>query len=164
MYNMRAIQMHRPLKNCRGGSATLHNVQLIRSHDGSPQYSRKDIISGLLISLIGLFVQNSQAENGGISGKAGETVLLIGASGAIGQYVTRDLKKRGCKVRGLTRFPKEAKEQLGDYVDWIGGDLLKPETLEDKNFFRNLVAGVDRVRFPHSQKRRNPELQMSSLF
>ena len=29
---------------------------------------------------------------------AGETVLLVGASGAIGQFVTQALKARGCKV------------------------------------------------------------------
>ena len=106
--------------------------------------SRRSILSGTLAALLLLLNTEAFAKDGAQS-VSGETVLLIGASGAIGQFVTRVLESRGCKVRGLTRYPKEAREKLGTSVEWVGGDLLKPETLSDDAFFRKLLAGVDRV-------------------
>ena len=111
--------------------------------------SRRGALSGILAYVMLLATRNSVADEGKSTLGAGETVLLVGASGAIGQFVTRALESRGCKVRGLTRYPKEAREQLSSSVEWVGGDLLKDEILQDDAFFRKLVSGADRVSSLH---------------
>ena len=117
-----------------------------------------------------MFTSSSGATGDASPSGTGETVLLIGASGAIGQFVTRALEARGCKVRGLTRYPEKAKEQLGASVEWVGGDLLENDVLDDPSFFRKLLAGADRVA-PRSasaeidfrRKNRLPSVSLSAL-
>ena len=68
------------------------------------------------------------------------TVLVLGATGLIGQYVTKELRARGYRVRGLTRRVEEAKASLGsDGVEWVQGDLMEPSSLA------GVMSGVDKV-------------------
>ncbi len=53
------------------------------------------------------------------------TALVIGATGAIGDAVTRSLVARGWQVRALTRRPPANRPQdCGNGVQWIAGDAM----------------------------------------
>lgn len=55
-----------------------------------------------------------------------ERVLVAGASGQLGRHVVSELRRRGYRVRALSRRP----ERLADLVDEIvRGDLLDPASL-----------------------------------
>ena len=124
---------------------------LIAASDYPRLTPRPTFLSAALATILLLITTNTFADDSSpdLTG-AGETVLLVGASGAIGQYVTQLLQSRGCKVRGLTRYPDKARKELGVTVEWVGGDLRRPEILQDDAYFRRLVSGADRV---HSQHR-----------
>jgi uncharacterized protein YbjT (DUF2867 family) len=65
-----------------------------------------------------------------------ERVLVAGASGQLGRHVVSELRRRGYRVRALSRRP----ERLTGLVDEaVRGDLLDPSSL------RAACAGVDRV-------------------
>jgi uncharacterized protein YbjT (DUF2867 family) len=58
-------------------------------------------------------------------------VLVVGATGATGQLVVRQLLLRQCRVRVLVRDLYTATlNKLGTSVTYCQGDLLKPDTLE----------------------------------
>ncbi|WP_019637097.1 NAD(P)H-binding protein [Paenibacillus fonticola] len=59
------------------------------------------------------------------------TILVIGATGTVGQHVTELLVQRGSSVRALTRNPERAKAKLPEGVQIAAGDLMKPETLKE---------------------------------
>jgi len=59
------------------------------------------------------------------------TILVTGATGTVGQHVTKLLVQRGAFVRALTRNPERARAKLPKGVEIATGDLMKPETLED---------------------------------
>lgn len=86
----------------------------------------------------------------------GKVALVLGASGNIGQALCQQLLKDGYKVRGLTRDPKEKQAMsskvkwFGD-VEWVGGDLKKPETLPV------VVKGADKIIFAAGAHAYNPE-------
>mmetsp|Transcript_45638 Transcript_45638/g.111112 ORF Transcript_45638/g.111112 Transcript_45638/m.111112 type:complete len:344 (-) Transcript_45638:91-1122(-) len=73
------------------------------------------------------------------------TVLVVGATGAIGQTVCQQLLGEGYAVRALTRrtnlSDREGREDAGwtGQVKWVVGDLTKPQSL------RGLFKGVDKV-------------------
>lgn len=69
-----------------------------------------------------------------------ETVLVAGATGSIGKHVVQLLLARGHHVRGLTRKPDEARQDL-PAVDWVRGDLRERESLADA------LRGVDKIVF-----------------
>ena len=58
-------------------------------------------------------------------------VLLTGATGYIGGRLLSRLRKRGdIHIRCLAREPKHLADQVGNNVEVVPGDLLKPETLD----------------------------------
>lgn len=59
------------------------------------------------------------------------TILVTGATGTVGQHVTKLLLKQGASVRALTRNAERARTKLPDGVQIAEGDLMKPETLMD---------------------------------
>ena len=81
------------------------------------------------------------------------TVLVLGASGGIGQYVCAELLRRGYKVRGFTRRPAEAQEELkrsstyelaiseslDSSIEWVRGDL------NNKADLTPAIKGVQKV-------------------
>jgi len=81
------------------------------------------------------------ASEGGRKG----TVLVVGATGPIGQCVCQQLLFEGYSVRALTRRSsfreREGREDAGwtGEVKWEVGDLTRPESL------RGLLKGVDKV-------------------
>ena len=76
-----------------------------------------------------------------------ELVLVVGATGGIGQYAVFDLLGRGYKVRGITRrdkdenFRKQIKGTFLDEVEWVHGDL------NDKTSLAPAVKGVKKIIF-----------------
>mmetsp|Transcript_34980 Transcript_34980/g.51226 ORF Transcript_34980/g.51226 Transcript_34980/m.51226 type:complete len:357 (+) Transcript_34980:49-1119(+) len=75
----------------------------------------------------------------------GELVLVVGATGAIGQYAIFDLLERGYKVRGITRRADKIKKQLVGTdlaaVEWVNGDL------NDKSTLAPAMVGVKKIIF-----------------
>lgn len=55
------------------------------------------------------------------------TVLVTGATGAVGRHVVDELLRRGHTVRALTRDPGAAR--FPDGVEVVGGDLTDPDSL-----------------------------------
>ncbi len=66
------------------------------------------------------------------------TILVTGATGAVGRHLVTTLLERGASVRALTRKPDNA--ALPDGVDVLAGDLTDGSTLGPRVF-----AGVDRA-------------------
>lgn len=68
-----------------------------------------------------------------------ERILVAGATGRTGRFVVSNLLESNHVVRGLTRNPTKAREQYGDAVEWVGGDV------RDVSSLSALYQGVDRV-------------------
>ncbi|WP_109509102.1 SDR family oxidoreductase [Nocardioides speluncae] len=66
------------------------------------------------------------------------TILVTGATGAVGRHLVATLLERGADVRALTRKPEDA--ALPDGVEVVAGDLADASTLGPEVF-----GGVDRV-------------------
>jgi uncharacterized protein YbjT (DUF2867 family) len=64
-------------------------------------------------------------------------VLVIGATGTVGQHVVGELTKKGACVRAMTRNPEAAR--LPREVEVVQGDLTIPDTLD------RCLDGVDSV-------------------
>jgi uncharacterized protein YbjT (DUF2867 family) len=70
------------------------------------------------------------------------TVLVIGATGSIGELVVEEAIREGHAVRALVRDPARAR-RLPSEAELVVGDLTRPETLSAA------VDGVDAVVFTH---------------
>lgn len=66
------------------------------------------------------------------------TILVTGATGAVGRHLVATLIARGASVRALTRKPDDA--NLPEGVEVVAGDLADAST-----FGAHLFEGVDRV-------------------
>ncbi|KAF8064552.1 hypothetical protein HT031_003352 [Scenedesmus sp. PABB004] len=71
----------------------------------------------------------------------GDKVLVVGATGGVGQLATAKLLERGYKVRALTRKPDAAKQLFSNHpsLEVVSADLRDASTLPP------VVAGVDAV-------------------
>lgn len=58
-----------------------------------------------------------------------QTILIIGATGKLGEPVARQLLKEGYAVRVLARNPEKAKTKLGQAFEIVQGDVEKPASL-----------------------------------
>jgi uncharacterized protein YbjT (DUF2867 family) len=67
---------------------------------------------------------------GGQAAKAGDLVLVAGATGRTGQQVVRELNAAGYRVRALVRDPVKARAVLGDTVEYASGDVRQRPTLD----------------------------------
>lgn len=56
-------------------------------------------------------------------------ILVVGATGLLGEPVARRLLADGFQVRVLARRPDKAREKLGDGFDIVQGDVARPDTL-----------------------------------
>ncbi|WP_433331567.1 NAD(P)H-binding protein [Spirillospora sp. CA-294931] len=71
------------------------------------------------------------------------TIVVTGATGAVGRLVTEGLVRAGAKVRAVSRAPERA--GLPDGVEVRAGDLKRPETLD------GVFDGAERLYlFPHA--------------
>jgi uncharacterized protein YbjT (DUF2867 family) len=66
-------------------------------------------------------------------------VLVAGATGYLGGFVTKELKNRGCFVRALARSAGKLGGIEGDFDETHIGEITKPETLE------GICDGIDMV-------------------
>ena len=57
------------------------------------------------------------------------TLLVIGATGMLGQPVVRHALKAGWKVRVLARNPQQAQQRFGDSVEIVQGDVTDEASL-----------------------------------
>ncbi|HYL13979.1 MAG TPA: SDR family oxidoreductase [Terriglobales bacterium] len=71
-----------------------------------------------------------------------KTVLVVGATGSIGQLVVEEAIKQGHAVRALVRSASKAR-QLAREAESVVGDLTRPETLSAA------VDGIDAIVFTH---------------
>lgn len=58
-----------------------------------------------------------------------DLVLVVGATGGVGQLVVGKLLKKDVRVRILTRNTQKATEMFGDKVETVVGDIRKSSTL-----------------------------------
>ncbi|KAL5989730.1 hypothetical protein ACLOJK_010624 [Asimina triloba] len=65
-----------------------------------------------------------------------DVVLVVGATGGVGQRVVDVLRKKGIPVRVLVRNEEKAKKMLGPDIDLIVGDITKESTLAPEYFKR----------------------------
>jgi uncharacterized protein YbjT (DUF2867 family) len=84
-------------------------------------------------------------------------ILVIGATGTVGSEVVRQLVATGERPRALVRDPATARQQLGDQVEQVVGDLDRPETIAAA------LAGVDRVFLLTTQSSRQPEWERAVI-
>ncbi len=59
----------------------------------------------------------------------GETILVVGATGMLGEPVARRLKDDGYRVRVLARDPGRAHARLGEGFEIVRGDVAEPGSL-----------------------------------
>ncbi len=59
-----------------------------------------------------------------------QTILVVGATGMLGEPVARQLQKDGYAVRVLARNPGKARAKLGDSFDFFKGDVENSSSLE----------------------------------
>lgn len=69
----------------------------------------------------------------------GSTILVVGATGTVGLAVVRQLAASGASVRGLTRDTAKAGALKLQGVEFMGGDLERPVTLN------KVLAGVTQI-------------------
>jgi len=84
-------------------------------------------------------------------------VLVVGATGSIGQLVVEEAIKQGHAVRALVRSASKAR-QLAREAESVVGDLTRPETLSAA------VDGIDAIVFTHGrmeEARRRPRLSIT---
>lgn len=60
-----------------------------------------------------------------------QVVLVVGATGMLGEPVARQLQKDGYAVRVLARNPEKARAKLGDSFEFVTGDVEDPSSLEN---------------------------------
>lgn len=78
------------------------------------------------------------------------TILVTGASGAVGRHLVSALVRAGEQVRAVSRKPQEV--ELPEGVDVVGADLTAPSTLTaelfdevDRMFVFPVDHGVDEL-------------------
>jgi uncharacterized protein YbjT (DUF2867 family) len=81
-----------------------------------------------------------------------EKILIVGATGVLGQPVTRRLKEKGYNITILSSNSANARSIFGNEFEIIDGDVTQPESLkqplESKDFlYINLSASLDPVKY-----------------
>ena len=66
-------------------------------------------------------------------------ITVIGATGQLGLPVTKELNKKGVKVKAIVRDIEKAKTLLPEQVEIVFGDVA------DKNSLRNALIGTDTI-------------------
>jgi len=73
-------------------------------------------------------IQGHSTETRGVA--MNELILVVGATGMLGEPVASQLREDGYQVRLLARNPEKAKRLLGDAYEIVQGDVENPSTLE----------------------------------
>jgi uncharacterized protein YbjT (DUF2867 family) len=84
-------------------------------------------------------------------------ILVTGATGNVGGYVTRMLRERGTAMRAFVRDAERARALFGDEVPVSVGDF------EDAASLRAAMNGIDAVFLACSNQPRQAELEMAAI-
>ncbi|MDN3593943.1 SDR family oxidoreductase [Zunongwangia endophytica] len=68
------------------------------------------------------------------------TILIVGASGELGMHLVQESKKKGFKVRALTRS-EEGFEKLREHTD----DIWRVDASSEKNKLHDITKGVEYI-------------------
>jgi len=77
-----------------------------------------------------------------------KTILVIGATGLLGESVPRHLLQNGFQVKILVRDPGKAKKQFGDPFEIVKGDVMDIDSLENAGCFGihiNTLGEIEQV-------------------
>jgi uncharacterized protein YbjT (DUF2867 family) len=88
------------------------------------------VLLGIALMAAGMTV--AADSNGGmrVRSAGGDLVLVAGATGRTGQHVVSELLANGYKVRAFVRDIDEAREKLGDEIEYAAGDVRERETID----------------------------------
>ena len=76
-------------------------------------------------------------------------ILVVGATGGVGQLTVAKLINQGWTVRILTRTPEKAEKLFDNQVEIITGDLRQPQTLPPATLdLTHLISCVGTTAFP----------------
>ncbi len=76
-------------------------------------------------------------------------ILVVGATGGVGQLTVAKLINKGFPVRIVTRNPEKAQKLFDNQVEIIEGDLRQPQTLPSAtNNINYLISCVGTTAFP----------------
>jgi uncharacterized protein YbjT (DUF2867 family) len=78
-------------------------------------------------------------------------ILVVGATGSIGQHVVQQALQQGHRVRALVRSTSKA-SQLPAQAEKVIGDVTQPETLI------GIAQGIDAIVFTHGTHRQTPAM------
>jgi uncharacterized protein YbjT (DUF2867 family) len=81
----------------------------------------------------------------------------MGATGTVGREVVGQLVRIGERPRAFVRDLERARALLGEQVDYVAGDLDRPETIQAA------LAGVERVFLLTRQSRKQPQWERSVI-
>nr|WP_246221911.1 MULTISPECIES: SDR family oxidoreductase [Gordonia] len=81
------------------------------------------------------------------------TALIVGATGSIGRHAVSEALRQGYDVRALVRDRNGAERLLPDGVEFVVGDLARPDTLDAA------VDDVDAIVFTHGSSTRESDVR-----
>jgi uncharacterized protein YbjT (DUF2867 family) len=81
-----------------------------------------------------------------------DLVLVVGATGGVGQLAVAKLLEKGISVRVLTRSAEKAKKLFDDQVEAAIGDIRQPETLPSAMLgITHLICATGTTAFPSAR-------------
>ncbi|QLE55280.1 SDR family oxidoreductase [Nostoc sp. TCL26-01] len=87
-----------------------------------------------------------------------DLVLVVGATGGVGQLVVAKLLEKNVKVRILTRSVEKATKMFANQVEVVVGDIRKPNTLPAAvNGVTHIISCTGTTAFPSARWEFEPE-------
>merc|ERR1712144_33891 len=82
-------------------------------------------------SCVVCLAERRQGGSGSVVGNEGATILVAGATGGVGQILTKKLVDRGFTVKALSRSKEKSVEVLGtaSNLEHLEGDIIEKHTL-----------------------------------
>jgi len=80
--------------------------------------------------------------------KPNKSVLILGATGGFGSAITQAMAGNGWQVRALSREPKASPQTSDANINWVTGDLDKPESLYDAARRVDVIVHAVNVPYP----------------
>jgi uncharacterized protein (TIGR01777 family) len=93
------------------------------------------------------------------SGRAGERVVVTGATGLIGRRIVQILLEKGSRVTALARSPEKARKLLGHGVTCVSWDFSRPEDGDWKRHLCEADGVIHLAGTPLFEERWNAEFK-----